>query len=386
MSRSIDAPLLSFAGVPFVARHTLSPIGMPAAGPARAASKGQKAFNELVARIGKRREALAEWAAFDAEFQRRYGNEFVPLLQQYNAVRIQLVTRLDRMHGGKDLTKTERRTIADLLSRVVGDLVHSVDDPVVAEIDRRYNPVDPEIEAVLTEVGDKLAAMVRDEAEDDGRTQPADDALHDAETPDTHEARARAHREARDAYHARRKKTPKQSTAEERARAEQDEVNLSIREVYRKLASALHPDREPDPVERERKAALMQKVNLAYGKKSLLDLLELQLELEHIDQASLDNVGEERLKRWNVVLKEQLRRLDGELEDVQRGFQVRCGMDPTRPATTKGVKRSLSTQITAMREDVRAFERDIRLFDDPRRFKVWLKEVRKELAETDDGM
>lgn len=366
-------------------KHTLSPIATPAAGTARVVSKGQKTFNELVQKIGERREALADWAAFDAEFQRKYGNEFVPLLQHYNAVRIQLVTRLDQMHGSKDLTKTERRTVADLLIRVVGDLVQSVDDPGVADLYRRYNPVDPRAEAAMNEIGDALSAMFGDEKTDGVFAQPTDDGVHDAEPLDAHEERARAHRQARDEYHARRKKTPRQSTAEDRARAEQDEVNLSIREVYRKLASALHPDREPDPVERERKAALMQKVNLAYGKKSLLDLLELQLELEHIDQASLDNVGEDRLKRWNVVLKEQLRRLDGELTDVRMGFQARCGMDLTRPASTKGVKRSLTTQITAMREDIRVFERDLRLFDDPRRLKVWLKEVRRELAATEDG-
>jgi hypothetical protein len=368
-----------------VPKHTLSPIGTPAAGTERVVSKGQKTFNELVQKIGKRREALADWAVFDAEFQRKYGNEFIPLLQQYNAVRIQLVTRLDQRHGGKDLTKIERRTMADLLIRVAGDLVHSVDDPAVADLYRRYQPVNPRAEAAMNKIPDALSAVFGDEKPEGVFAQPTDDGVHDAEPLDAHEERARAHRQARDEYHARRKKTPRHSTAEDRARAEQDEVNLSIREVYRKLASALHPDREADPVEGERKAALMQKINLAYGKKSLLDLLELQLELEHIDQASLDNVGEDRLRRWNVVLKEQLCRLDGELAEVRMGFQARCGMDLTRPVSTRDVKRSLTTQITAMREAIRAFERNLRLFDDPRRSKAWLKEVRWELAVTEDG-
>jgi hypothetical protein len=56
-----------------------------------------------------------------------------------------------------------------------------------------------------------------------------------------------------------------------------------------------HPDREPDPHERERKTALMQRANHAYGKNDLLKLLELQLELEHIDQpayTTLDDCSE----------------------------------------------------------------------------------------------
>ena len=51
-------------------------------------------------------------------------------------------------------------------------------------------------------------------------------------------------------------------------------MSQSIREVYRKLAGALHPDRESDPQERERKTALMQRVNQAYAKNNLLQLLD----------------------------------------------------------------------------------------------------------------
>lgn len=368
-------------------KRTLSAIGTPTDGTVRPLSKGQKAFNTLVERIGKRREALSEWATFDTEFQRKYNNEFIPLLQQYNAVRIELVTRLDQLHGRKGLTKTERQTIADLLLRVADELVRSVDDPVVEEIYRRHNAVDPEAEAaVLNDIRESISAMFGVEIGDEVDMNSPDDVMrHVQEQLDGQDERERQHQQARDEYHAKRKKTPKQSAAAERARTEQDEVNLSIREVYRKLASALHPDRESDPVERQRKAALMQKVNMAYSKKSLLDLLELQLELEHIDQAALDHVSEDRLKRWNVILKEQLRRLDEELIDVQMGFQMRCGMAPTRSVSPKGVKRSLTTQTTAMREDIRAFQMDLRVMDDPQRLKPWLKDARRELAAMDYG-
>jgi curved DNA-binding protein CbpA len=37
-----------------------------------------------------------------------------------------------------------------------------------------------------------------------------------------------------------------------------------VREVFRKLASELHPDRETDPAEHARKTELMQRVNQAY--------------------------------------------------------------------------------------------------------------------------
>ncbi|WP_262471530.1 J domain-containing protein, partial [Clostridioides difficile] len=85
---------------------------------------------------------------------------------------------------------------------------------------------------------------------------------------------------------------------EAREQEEQAQISLSIREVYRKLASALHPDRETDPQERDRKTRLMQRVNEAYDKNNLLQLLELQLELDHIDQRSINHISEARLTHY----------------------------------------------------------------------------------------
>ncbi len=50
---------------------------------------------------------------------------------------------------------------------------------------------------------------------------------------------------------------------EQRREAEAQQATQSVREVYRKLASALHPDRETDERQREAKTALMQRVNQA---------------------------------------------------------------------------------------------------------------------------
>ena len=95
-----------------------------------------------------------------------------------------------------------------------------------------------------------------------------------------------------------------QARHERRQRAAQG-AERSIRDVYRRLASALHPDREPDPVERDRKTALMQRVNQANDARDLLALLSLQRELEQIDGADLARLADERLLHFNRVLKAQ---------------------------------------------------------------------------------
>nr|WP_063570568.1 hypothetical protein [Luteibacter rhizovicinus] len=360
-------------------KKTLNPIGATGAGADRLLSKGQKAFNALIARIEKRRASLAEWEAFGPEFQRRYNDEFEPLKDEFDTVRIQMVQRLDGSYGEKALTKGERQTVADLICYFAELILPSVDDPSLAEIYERYKAPDADVEAeAMKDLRNDLKATFDIDIGDDVDLSSPDDILrHVQEQLDKRDEQARAERAA---YHAKRKKTPKQEAAEERARAEQAEIHLSIREVYRKLASVLHPDRESDPVERERKVALMKRVNTAHASRSLLDLLEIQLELEHIDQAALENVGEEKLKRWNAILKQQLSDLDTELGEVQLSYLMKSRMNPMSSVTPKNVKRVFTAQITSLREHVKLAERDMRVFDDIKRLKPWLKRMKFELA------
>ncbi|KAG9610238.1 hypothetical protein KCV01_g3265, partial [Aureobasidium melanogenum] len=364
-----------------MSKKIVSPVGIARHDLARTPSKGQQAFNTLIEKIEKRRATLADWEAFGNDFRRKFNNELLPLRDNFNALQIQMVKRLDQAHGTKGLTNAERKTIEVLITDVAGNLLDVVDDPAIKEIFQRYNVVNAEEEAAaIKAMRDALQDVLRVDIPDDVNFASIDDMrLHFQEQLNQDDERERARQEAKAAHHAKRKQSPKRAAAEERARAEEAEVHLSIREVYRKLASVLHPDREPDPVERERKAALMQRVNQAYANKSLLDLLELQLELEHIDQSVLESVSEERLKRWNKILKEQLRGLDQELSEVKIEYAIRTGMRPGHPVSPRNVKYALNTNINQLRSGVRVFEEDLHVFDNPRELKSWLKAMKHDM-------
>lgn len=365
-----------------MSKKIVSPVGIARHDLARTPSKGQQAFNTLIEKIEKRRATLADWEAFGADYRRKFNDELLPLRSNFNALRAQLVKRLDEAHGAKGLTNAERQTVEDLITYIAGDLLAVVDDPAIEEIFQRYNAASAEEEeAAVQAMRDAMRDVLGVDLPDDVQFASLDDLhLHVQEQLNQDEERERARQEAKAAHHAKRKQSPKRAAAEERARAEEAEVHLSIREVYRKLASVLHPDREPDPVERERKATLMQRVNQAYANKSLLDLLELQLELEHIDQSVLESVSEERLKRWNKILKEQLRGLDQELSEVKIEYAIRTGMRPGHPVSPRNVKYALNTNINQLRTGVHVFEQDLRVFDDPRELKTWLKVMKRELV------
>ena len=152
-----------------------------------------------------------------------------------------------------------------------------------------------------------------------------------------------------------------------------------MREVYRKLASALHPDRESDPAERDRKTALMQRVNQAYGRNNLLQLLELQLELEHIDQDALKNISQDRLKHYNAILKEQLAELDAEIMCVEVDFMERYELDPFEPVSPESVMIDLDDHLAELHSDTERIETEmLPMFDDIKKVKAWIKRARNE--------
>src|SRR6185436_10379393 len=91
----------------------------------------------------------------------------------------------------------------------------------------------------------------------------------------------------------------------------------ALRDIYRKLASAVHPDRESDAARREEKNELMQRINQAYAANDLLSLFEIQIEIDQLDPEQIGNLGSQRLRHYNRLLAEQLEQLRGKLRALE---------------------------------------------------------------------
>jgi hypothetical protein len=194
------------------------------------------------------------------------------------------------------------------------------------------------------------------------------------------QAQAEQQREARRAARPR-----KPSARERKAQEAAAQATQSVREIYRKLASHLHPDRENDPAERERKTALMQRVNQAYADNKLLDLLQLQLEIEQIDPAHIAGLSEERLKHYNRVLAEQLNELQQEVQEVEGHFLMQYGLDPYRRIKPASLMRELRTHMQIIEhENLRLRQELNALRTDPAALKGWIKAERQQQKEQDD--
>ncbi len=173
-----------------------------------------------------------------------------------------------------------------------------------------------------------------------------------------------------------RKKTAKQLEKEAREKEDAQNASKSIQEVFRKLVAVLHPDREPDETERERKTKLMQRVNEAYKKKDLLQLLALQLELEQIDQLNLNTIAEDKLKHFNKVLQEQLDELEQEINEIVLPFRMMLNAPPYIKFTPDDVLKALSRDIRKLKKSLKDIEREIQELQNPLTLKAMLKTLR----------
>jgi hypothetical protein len=346
-------------------------------------SRGQKAFNTLIKQIEKRRTRLRAWERVTPTFQKQYVDDLLPLERQSADLQVKMVYRLDGAFDQKGLTKTERRTISELIAQLAGDLIEECDDGQLKVIYNKHSQTDYDSEAAAELEDMKLAleAMLGVELGDDIDMSSPDEVLQRAHARmEEQQAQEAAANQAREERRAKRKKSAKQLAAQAKQEAEQAELSQSIREVYRKLASALHPDREADPQERERKTALMQRANQAYGKNDLLKLLELQLELEHIDQRAINDISEDRLKHYNKILREQLGELDQEILHVEAGFRHAYGIPPFIHVSPETVLHNLANDIAGLRQCIRGLEVDLLVFEDLKQLKGWLKHLKRQQA------
>jgi len=343
-------------------------------------NKDQKAFNTLIKKIDARRAELADWGEAIPLFKQRYVSELLPLQDRETALHIQLAVSLDMAHGQKGVTKGEKRKLSTMIAELALLVLARKDDDQIKALYNTHSQSDFDVEeaARQNDMKSMLEEMLGMDLGDDIDLNSPDEVMQRLES------QFRAQHEAGQGQTAPRKKTAKQLARDAQREAEEKQMSQSIREVYRKLASALHPDREPDPVERQRKTELMQRANEAYEKGNLLQLLELQLQLEHIDQAHLATLGEERLKHYIKILKGQLGELEAEIQHVEYGFAAEFGLSPFERLRPHELMPMLHADLADCEINIRRVQAELDNVGDPKQLKAWLKTITLRRQRTTD--
>lgn len=355
-----------------------------------ALSKAQKSFNKLIKKIDEQRRQLAAWQTTIPQYQQKYASEFAPLYQTFNQRRTKLVQLFDQAYSDKALSKSDKTKLKDIICSIAAELLAENEDEEMKSLYNKYGETDFDAEAGEAHEAIKfmMEGMLGVELGDDvDFSSPEKMFKHVDEKMRQKIAEEEKLQHEYEERRSKRKKSAKELAREAKQQAEEQNVSQSIREVFRKLASALHPDREQDPSERNRKTALMQRVNVAYGNKDLLQLLELQLEVEQIDQTMINSISEDRLKHYNKVLTEQSSELQHEIDEVEFSFRAGFNFSPSGSLSPPQALSYLQADIKHIQQDIVLLEQDLASFQNIKNLKGWLKTYRvRRQSFSEDGL
>lgn len=118
-----------------------------------------------------------------------------------------------------------------------------------------------------------------------------------------------------DQYRQAKEKAKLERQQDKQAKAEKL-VNQSLKTVYLKIASIIHPDREQDESKKVEKTELLQRANAAYEQEDLFFLLKLQLEVEQIKNGSNKGLSLEQVKFYQQALEAQSQALKKQIQEL----------------------------------------------------------------------
>lgn len=358
--------------------HNALQIATGAAGPEL--TPQQKRFNTLIRQIEQVRQTLKAWDDGIAEYRQAHVRLLLPLETELLAERRRWVIALDVLLDQARWTKAERETLVELLCDASAELLQARgDDQEIKALFDKHAEVDFDTEQrkIARTMKDMAQAMTgMDLGDDEGIHTDADlfERVQQAQRE-----RAAADEAEREAKAASRRKT----AAQQRREAQAQQVTQSVREIFRKLASALHPDRETDAAQRTIKTELMQQVNQAYSANDLLALLELQLKIEQIDASHIASASAQRLKHYNQVLAEQLSQLRWQVDRVAMQFQMDFGFEPMWTMNPRRLGQLLEKSSRQLRAELNQQQRDMRMLGDVPATRRWLKRQRQLLLESE---
>lgn len=346
----------------------LSPGELPA-------SPAVRAFNLQLTRIDKLKVQLAELDALAQSHRVELHRWVSPLQQRQRECMRELALGLAGQLQGKALSRLQQETATEALCRLAQTLSDEGDTAMAALHDQHSRQT-------LAQKKQAAADAMRARLED-VLGEPLDGAGEDASMEALLRAGMERLRASRDEEQERRRAKGQARRARQKpgadqvkAQAQQTDADTQLRTLFRQLASALHPDREPDPQERLRKTALMSEANAAYGRKDLVTLMQIQLRAELADPAAVSRMADDKLAALTLLLKQQVADLERERAARQQRLASEFDLPPGQATNPNTLKQHLLAQVDALESAVAQLERDLEQLQEPAALKRWLNQQR----------
>lgn len=334
-------------------QRSISPSGEVEAA-AAAQSKEQQRFQAKQAQIETYKTQLAQQRLLAQEFERRYAAAISPIERKKSQLSLAIILHLDRRLDTKGLSKTLRAEMGEIIFMISYSLLQaevltenlSTLEALQAKYSKAFqadtgSDFSEKIDAIFEEV---LRSEWNEQTKDQQR-----------------EVAKKAHLASR--------------VAKAKAKASPDELDAqqSLREVYRRLVSLLHPDREPDADERLRKTALMVEANAANAKQDLLALLQIQWRVLAQNSDAIAQIADSKLRQFNLMLDKQLSTLERELMAEEFKFRRNFGIGQAQSLQAKTLNRVLRDSVNHAKDDLEQLADSLDLIQDDVGLKYWVR-------------
>lgn len=345
----------------------------------------QQRFNALLARIEQLSGQIERLQAWSDRHRYAHIQALRESVQLAQAHRKSLLLFVHERLQTADFTERQQRMARGLVRGLIDHLAASADPQVQALADLYVSEEDTlEAAQEQAEAAQRLRERIEEALgqpiEKAGQYQTPEEMMQAGmrqwqRQQEADEQRKAAKRAAKKAH----KRAQKKSAAAEKGEVppavlREADAKSAIRTVFRQLASALHPDREPDEQERLRKTALMSEVNAAYEKNELSTLLRLQIQVTQVNPQNATRMADAQLIAMASLLKEQVAALEDDLDALQsrlsRELCVPVRADVDEAAMTQALQRIQADQ----RHNADSLAADLRRIQNDAELKRWLKE------------
>jgi hypothetical protein len=338
-------------------------------------------FRKLQDQIEQARARLLDWQQQAPLFAQTHAEKVLPLQRRHEQALRDWAFEMEQLLLGRKWSRAEQATLARAIAELAAMLLDGDDD---ADADEALKALhDRHADVPFGHEEQQQLEAVKAMFETLGGMD-----LGDAPIGSMDELMQRAHAqmaqqpEQAQAGRARKGRAKAKTAAEKRAEEDAAKVSQTVREVYRKLASVLHPDRAPAGASAEQQAertAQMAQANAAYAAGDLLALLNLQLAIEQVDAAHVANIAATQVRHFNKVLAEQLAELQAEIEQRERAFCAAYGVFDVRRPDPNQLGRVLKEAVRAMlgaEQRLQVQQRALR--GDPAASKAWVRRMSAE--------
>jgi len=268
-------------------------------------SPQQKKLNRLIEKIEQQKIDLVAWEKAQADIQQHARQTLVPVYNELHIVLFQQLEQLwKHLHGG-EFSKAEVMQLDEKIQHLAAYLKDSKtlsqqQVSTVEEIDTFYQQ--------HTEHKNAKKIKKKPFVETDSMFENAESDADETAFDPFDEWDSTQHEQQRE-----QAKLKKQQEKREQA---QKMAEQSLKTVYLKIASNIHPDREQDESKKLEKTEMLQHANAAYEKQDLFYLLKLQIQIEQNRGASQKGLSAEQVKFYKLALDAQSQKLDDEINEI----------------------------------------------------------------------